>query len=616
MYIEEPKRQINWGDIIKKGLLVILIAAVIFLVIWLFTKNKSNAIDVNYEGNKDYINESNNSNENNTYSEIFINNYRYFHDTAKEYFLVSNLPKNNESLKFTLRELIEKQLVLPFSYTNNTSCDLEASYVYVKNTNGKYNMTTTLVCGKEVATTNEELGCNQICVDEVCKCCDKETTTETKVENTVKEYQYKQAYKSNETIYSCPSGYTKNGTVCVKSDTNTVKATKNVTYTCSAGYTKVGDGAETKCVKDKTNTINPTVETTYSCPSGYNKTGSGANTKCYKYEDEKIRADYYYEYDCPYGYDKVGYGSSAKCVKETTKTVSATQTTKYYCPEGKLSGNKCIIDSSSTTNATPKTTYYCSEGSLVNGKYCRIYQNAGYKTYTTYQGKTYNGCSYSGSYVDSCSSYSGCTKTYYKYYCAKTYKDVAAQTKTTYSCSSGTLSGSKCIQGTSKTVNAVPTTIYSCPEGKSYNGGKCKIEYTDTKEITKEKVYYCSNDDQYLDGRYCYDTVKDTRSANKNTTYSCPSGYTKTGSGSSTKCTNKGSENTKPTLNITYSCPSGYNKVGIGANSTCTKGNTVTVNATKSSKEVTKYNYKWSTAESLVGWEKTGQTRNVKASSN
>ena len=43
----------------------------------------------------------------------------------------------------------------------------------------------------------------------------------------------------------------------------------------------------------------------------------------------------------------------------------------------------------------------------------------------------------------------------------------------------------------------------------------------------------------------------------------------------------------------------------------CTKGSTSTINATKSTKTLTKYKYKWSSETSLEGWEKTGKTREV-----
>ena len=66
--------------------------------------------------------------------------------------------------------------------------------------------------------------------------------------------------------------------------------------------------------------------------------------------------------------------------------------------------------------------------------------------------------------------------------------------------------------------------------------------------------------------------------------------------------------------NTQYNCPAGYNKIGLGPESICTKGNTTQVNPTVSSKQVTKYRYQWSQLEQLDGWERTGETRQVKAS--
>ena len=465
MYTEEPRRTINWGNLIKKGLIIILVAAIIFFVIWLISRNNSNAINVNYDGNN-----TNNTTEklnSNSYSEIFIDNYRYFHDTAKEYFLISNLPEKGKTIKFTLQELIDKKLILLFSYTDKESCDTEASYVSVKNTDGKYTMTTTLVCGQEVASTKEELGCNQICVDKVCECkCDNNTTTNTEK---VTEYQYKQAYKANETTYSCKTGYTKVGTgentKCVKTDKNTIEATKTVTYNCDNGYTKVGTGENTTCVKDDTKTVNAKVTYTYSCPENTIASGEGENLKCYTTDSYRVKADVSYTYTCDTGYTKSGSGESTKCTKTTTKTIPATPKTTYSCSSGTLSGTKCVSSSSYTTNATANTTYSCTKGTLYNEKYCKVaVSSSKYQAYDTYKGSIYQGCTYSGSYTESCGK--NCTKTKYKYYCStSSYNIVDATPKTTYSCSEGTLSGTKCVVTITKTIAAEKTAKYSCDYG-------------------------------------------------------------------------------------------------------------------------------------------------------
>ena len=493
MYTEEPRRNIDWGSVIKKGLLILAVAAVIFLIIWLFTRNNSNSINVDY-GNESNNNVTETLKNSNSYSEIFIDNYRYFHDTAKEYFLVSELPATNKTIKYTLQELIDKGLILPFSYGNST-CDTEASYVTAKNDNGKYTMATTLVCGKEVAKTTIELGCNQLCESNTCE----------PIKTTI-EYQYKQAYKATETVYSCPSGYTKSGsgsnTKCVKSDSETINATKNVTYSCPSGYTKNG----TKCTKTKTSTIDATKTTTYSCPSGYTKSGSDSNTKCYKTSNESVNAKYTTTYSCPSGYTLSG----TKCTKTTTST--------------------------ETKNATPKTTYSCPSGYSLNGTKC---------------------------------------------------------TKTTSS---------------TDTKNATANTTYSCASGYTLSGTKCTKTKTntETKNATETKKYYCESG-YVLNGTKCQKTTKETVNPTKTTTYSCPKGYTKNG----TKCISTGSSTIDATKSTTYTCASGYTKVGIGSSAKCTKGSTTSVAATKSTKTVTKYKYKWSTETSLDGWERTGETRKV-----
>ena len=537
MYTEEPKRTIDWGNVIKKGLIFLVIAAVIFLFIWLFTRNNSNSVNVDYE-NENTVNETLTNPD--SYSESFINNYRYFHDTAKEYFLISELPSSGNTLKYTLQQLIDKGLILPFSYGNET-CDTEASYVTVTNNNGKYIMTTTLVCGKEVAKTTEELGCNQLCTDKSC------------VDKTKIEYQYKQAYKATDTVYSCPSGYTKSGSKCYKNNSSTTTPSKITTYTCPSGYTKSGSGENTKCTKGNETIINATPNTTYSCSKG------------------KL--------------------SGNKCIIETT--VNAKANTTYSCSSGELKGNKCVT----TTNAKANTTYTCAKGDLVNSKYCRVYASSSYyQTYTTYKGKTYNGCTYSGSYTDSCSSYSGCTKTYYKYYCSKSsYNDVAATPNTTYSCSSGERNGTKCVT----TTNAKANTTYSCAKGER-NGTKCII----TENAKANTTYTCTSGEK--NGTKCI--IPSSVNATPKTTYSCPNGYEKYGS---TKCKSDGTTSTNAIKNVNYTCPNGYTKTGLGSSSMCTKGSTSTINATKSTKTLTKYKYKWSSETSLEGWEKTGKTREV-----
>ena len=579
MYTEEPKRTINWGSILKKGLIILLIVAIILLIIWLFTGNSSNAINVDYEKTNENININEDDNQGfdeSAYSEIFITNYSYYHDTAKDYFLINEIPTNGNAIRYSIQDLINKNVLLKVRYGNGT-CDLDSSYVAVTNEDNTYTMTTYLVCGSESVKTSERLACSLLCEN----CSEK------------LEYQYKQAYKAKQTIYSCPAGYTKSGsganTKCTKGSNSVVAPTKQVTYSCPAGYTKSGSGANTKCTKTTSSSVNPTVTTTYSCPAGYVKTGSGANTKCTKTSSESVNASVRYTYSCPAGYTKSGSGANTTCSK------------------------------TESTNPTVTTTYSCSQGTLVNTKYCRIYSsNSYYQSYETYHGATYNGCTYSGSYTAPCSNYTGCTKTYYKYYCTSTtYHDVAATETKTYSCPAGyNQSGSGANTTCTRTVTTNPTTstTYSCPAGynQSGSGANTKCTRTVTVNPTKTSEYYC-NSGYVLSGNKCYKTTNVTANPTVTTTYSCPAGYTKSGSGANTTCTSNGSSEVNPNKTTTYSCPAGYSKSGIGESATCVKNSSTSTKPTVTTKTVTKYRYKWSTETSLEGWIRTGLTRKVKA---
>ena len=498
MYTEETKTSINWGSVIKKGIVILLVALVIFFIIWLFARNN----DTNFNNN----NNNNNGNNivvpnNKAYSKEYLEGYRYFHDTVKEYFLISELPKEGETLKYTLQELINKGLIFAWEYKDGQTCDTEASYAYVTNVNGQYKLTITLVCGIEVAKTEEELGCNQLCNGNNCQ-------NPEDAEKFITEYRFKQSYTDYETVYSCPSGYIKDGTKCVKSDKNTIDATKNVTYKCPSGYTASGSGENTKCYMTSSSYVDAKKEIIYKCDSGYSMIGSGASAKCAKTTTETISATKTTTYNCPDGYDKSGSGANTKC----TKTITSTE----------------------TKNATAETSYTCSEGTLVNEKYCRIYSTkATYKSYEYYYGKTYNGCTYSGSYTDVCSDYKGCTRTYYKYYCpVSSYKDVPAKETTTYKCPSGyNPSGSgantKCTKTVTKTdtKNATAETSYKCPVGYVISGRgentKCSRTTTIYGTLREEIKYSCPYSYQYLINDKCYYSYESTTSPIKNTQYSC-----------------------------------------------------------------------------------------------
>lgn len=601
MYTEEPRREINWGNFIKKGLVALFILILIFLLIWSFTRKESHGVDVDYNNNNNNQNINSNLDDAKTYSEIFISNYRYLHDTAKEYFLISELPSNGKTIKYTLQELINKGLIIPFSYTNGKSCDTEASYVTVKNVDGKYTYTVTLVCGTEVATTTEELGCNQLCNGKSCDNNNTPSKDDTKKpEETVKEYeyQYKQAYKANESTYTCPSGYTKVGnsssTKCVKSSKDVKKADVTVKYYCPEGYTHTsGSDANMVCSKGKNETTKPTEKVTYTCKTGYTLKGN----ECYKTTNATTNVIY----SCPTGYKKNGN----ICTKESVDTIVANVDYTYTCPSGYTKkGTKCTKYVSGTTVSPIKsTTSYCSTGTK-EGSSCVYYYYS--KTYTSK-----NSCTYIGTVTNYCENGS-CNKLRYKYKCT-----TGISSKNTYSCPSGSThvsgSGANMVcktSGGNQTISATENPNYSCPSDYELNGTNCTKTETLEESVTKS----CPTG-YIMNGNKCVKTTNDKISATKSVKYTCPSGSTHvSGSDANMVCKVSEASNRGPIKNTTYTCPSGYEKVGSGSDSQCVKKSSESISATKATKSVTKYKYKWSKETSLKGWTRTGKSRLVKAS--
>lgn len=622
MYTEEPKREINWKNIIKKGLLVLIIATTIFLIIWLFTRNSSNSVSTD--------------NNTQTYSEKFIENYRYFRDTAKNYYLTTKLPENGESLKFTLQELIDKKVILPFDYTETETCNTKTSYVTLKNNDGTYTLTTTLVCGTEIATTKEELGCNDLCKElKDCNCTEDLT-----------EYEYKQPYTVTETTYTCPTGYTKTGegenTKCTK-ESETINATKNVSYTCPEGYTKTGEGENTKCTKESTDTIDATKNVTYTCPKDYKLEG----TKCYKTSSESYNASYTITYTCPSGYTKSGNGEKTICTKPITLVEDATENVTYTCPSGYTkNGTKCYKTTTSkykanvtytcpegftksgtgenttctktttsTENATENVTYTCpSDYSLISNICVKTeHKNFSYGSkYTNNDGAICTGGQLTnGKYYYQC-KIEGTKNTTYTCpadytqndsTCTKTNVEVVDATPN-YSCNntSDTLDNGYCYTIITDKKDATKNVSYTCPNGYTLDGKTCTKPSSVIKMPTISKNYYCNTGDTLINDK-CYTNVTDSKNTTENITYTCPSNYML----SENKCILNTNDELKANKNITYTCASDYTKIGVGAESKCVKYETV--KATASKKSTTKYRYQWSTLTSIEGWTKTGNTR-------
>jgi hypothetical protein len=450
---------INWKDILIKIILLILF---ILLLLWLFPKAD---LDVFYDS-------------------VYSNNIKTMKEAARDYYTVDKLPKNvGESTSMTLKQMVDNHMIIQFRDKDKNYCDENSSKVEVtKISENEYALKVQLNCGEQKDYILDTIGCTTVCSNGTCQTIinnggsnssianntnndsNSNTTSNNNNSNnggghsaeavldetdysgygdaksgiytkTITYYQFRKAVTTTKTIYTCPSGYNRSGTKCIKTSTGaTIDATPiygpDRVITTDA---KKSDGSDhTVYVKPEKKKI----RTDYSCPSGYTLNGS----KCIKYTDATEHPGQS-TYTCPSGYTLSG----TKC----TKTYDATYTpggTSYTCDNGgSLSGTKCTI----TKDATATTTYTCPSGYDRNGTSCyKVYDATGSTTYSCPSGYDKSGSGAS----------TKCTKS----------TSYNATGKTTYSCPrGGSLSGTTCT--ISSSYNATGKTTYTY--GSWVNGG-------------------------------------------------------------------------------------------------------------------------------------------------
>jgi len=582
---------VNWKEIVIK---VVLLIIFILILCWLFPKPN---LDIFYDS-------------------VYTKNINTMKEAAKTYYTTDRLPQTvGESKSMTLKEMIDNHMIIRFTDKNGKTCDESASKVEVTKISDKeYALKVILNCGDDKDYIIETIGCNSVCTGEGCTIINNNTYVSDNTNNngnnnnnngnntnngsqnnnqdddgTYNEdgtpvnggkagydtsytidtvyYQFRKAITTTSTVYSCPTGYTRNGTKCSKYVIGAeIDATKNYypdqTIVEDAKYTQ---GGTTIVYADPIKKEN---DPTYTCPSGYTLNGS----YCVKYTDAKEET--VTTYTCPSGYTK----NDTKCYRTYDATYTP-GTDGYTCPNGgtlNTSTKKCTI----TQDATSQTSYTCPSGYTRNGTSCyKVYDatyTAGTTTYTCPSGYTRNNTK--------------CYKTIDATYTAGT---------TTYSCPSGyTRNNTKCYKTYDATYTAGSTT-YSCPQGGTRSGTTCTI--TTSATATEEwgawssSTFYspsaglatsCSGNVsscvQYLGtvtGSVCgspcgnkgvgYRYARKTRS--KVTSYSCPSGYTRSGTTCSYSYTA-----TATTGEGSYSCPQGGTRSGtkctIETNATATTG--------------------------------------------
>jgi RHS repeat-associated protein len=259
---------------------------------------------------------------------------------------------------------------------------------------------------------------------------------------------------------------------------------------------------------------------------------------------------------CPPGYTL----ANGLCTQSTNTAIPAQKV--YSCPVGQvLSGTSCTL--TTTTAATPN--YSCPAGYTVSGSNCVNVSTvggtpimgcpSGYPSYGDNPG--YFDCKVGNNYVAASVVGYSCPSGYSLSGSSCTKTTTVAATIQSYSCSSGwTLAGGTCTLVTRSDAAALPATpIYACSPHAVLNGSSCNT----TVNVAGSPIMGCpSGYPSYGDNPGYFDCkIGNNHVAASVVGYSCPSGYTLSGSSCVKTVTTSASI-------ASYSCPAGRTLVGTG----------------------------------------------------
>lgn len=157
------ERRINWLGLFIK---LIIVFVLVIILVWLITK-------ILYS---------------NKLSDTFKNNINNMEKASIDYFKTIDLPlEKGKSAKITLKELIDKGLILSKNDEDENSCNVNDSYSKIVRKKDNYNVETTLKCGDEKSTIYRKFSLKD------CKNCNKTT----KKDKSVKEDKANTSKRNN-----------------------------------------------------------------------------------------------------------------------------------------------------------------------------------------------------------------------------------------------------------------------------------------------------------------------------------------------------------------------------------------------------------------------------------
>ena len=371
MYGEEnPKSSIK--SVILK---IVLIVGLLFILVWLFPTKQYITNFIDKKVNND-VNEKLDP----LYTSVFNENMKAMQEASKSYFDASRLPKNiGDTKTLTLKEMLDKKLLIEFTDSKGKECDTKDSYVEVTKEDTEYAMKIKLSCSSKKDYILVYMNGNKTCDTALCE-TSKEASPSGSCEYakvTNAKYGSYGAWSNwttnridktngNQVETKVSKVYTGTNTVAQKK-TEAVAATVNnrTVYVCDSSYSNAGTyNANTKCVKTAPASIEiRNGKTVYVCGSAYDNEGSFAyNTTCKVSSNAKASTKAVYT--CGSAYDNEGsfaYPVTCKRTYTVYNKINQYKDVTYYRQRTMklVSGNKDIKWSS------------CNDASLTNAGYAK-----------------------------------------------------------------------------------------------------------------------------------------------------------------------------------------------------------------------------------------------------
>lgn len=593
-------------------------------------------------------------------NQIFADNVDRMKDVAKSYYTIERLPSNiNDSKRMTLKEMLDKKLILPLMDSNGKYCSEEDSYIEITKMENEYVIKVYLSCSDKQDYIITHFGCYDICTNE-CKVLEtttynytpsktttvatsrkttsqRPTTTTTRritTSKTPKIYEYQFVRNVCTDVfdkYVCPVDYDLIGDSCIKkgSQTVTVDAEKKV-----EDVTSTDTKPAKPVITEKEETFDATCEVKEVTSTIDANQSSQIVDKIYTTKNVKITADKINTYDVKGAVTttvKADYITVQNYDVISADLIETGYTWQFVATRRTLdSGLAKVTDTEKIVLIKSWTELACETCSTTQVVYeywvykkvaNTEYSCAKYPGYTKYDGnkcrkatnvtkKCPSGYKDSGSYCYKESALS-CAK-YGKDYVLNEGAKTCTKTTTSYKCPAGStptadekyctkpVTGNYCPDG-AESINDKQCSkpVYTCPPNTKY------VTYTlnGNKCIKKAKVQVCScpvGSTQTPDKLHCVrnDEIK---------TYTCED-YPDYELKNTNQCVK-----TIHSQKVTYKCPDGEDYTLDEKNKKCVKTVETTdkKKAEKTYKPICKQEYIWSINTSLDGWTYTGNKREI-----